>query len=286
MDTEVLLVNSFTANGKGGNPAGVVLNADKLSDAQKLKIAQAVGYSETAFVSSDDEVDFEVSFFTTTNEVDFCGHATLATFSIMYQMGILTAGDYVQRTKAGILPVVIDSDGQITMDLQLPVKSASFSYQDIAPIMGLDSAVLASTELPIEVVSTGLADLIIPIPTGQLDLIKPNDLAIADFCQKHDIVGFHVFELCTSESSFTASCRNFAPLFGISEESATGSASGALACYLAEHLPLGNEYIFEQGRAMNCASVITASVGFQDAKIASVKVGGVANQLGSMFVPI
>jgi len=286
MDTEVLLVNSFTANGKGGNPAGVVLNADKLSDAQKLKIAQAVGYSETAFVSSDDEVDFEVSFFTTTNEVDFCGHATLATFSIMYQMGILTAGNYVQRTKAGILPVVIDSDGQVTMDLQLPVKSASFSYQDIAPIMGLDSAILASTELPIEVVSTGLADLIIPIPAGQLDLIKPNDLAIADFCQKHDIVGFHAFELCALGSPFTASCRNFAPLFGISEESATGSASGALACYLAEHLPLGNKYIFEQGRAMNCASVITASVGFQDAKIASVKVGGVANQLGSMFVPI
>ncbi|QUM84047.1 MULTISPECIES: PhzF family phenazine biosynthesis protein [unclassified Moritella] len=45
----------------GGNPAGVVLNADKLSDAQKLKVAQAVGYSETAFVSND-EVDFEVSF--------------------------------------------------------------------------------------------------------------------------------------------------------------------------------------------------------------------------------
>lgn len=286
MDIEVLLVNSFTANGKGGNPAGVVLNADKLSNAQKLKIAQAVGYSETAFVSNDDEVDFEVSFFTTTNEVDFCGHATLATFSIMYQMNLLTAGDYVQRTKAGILPVVIDSDGQVTMDLQLPETLGGFSYQDIAPVIGIDSAILASTNLPIEVVSTGLADLIIPVPTGQLDLINPNDVAITDFCKKHDIVGFHVFERCAPDSLFTASCRNFAPLFGIPEESATGSASGALACYLAEHLPLDNEYIFEQGRAMNCASVITVSVGFQDAKIASVKVGGVANQIGAMFVPI
>ena len=286
MDIEVLLVNAFTAKGKGGNPAGVVLNADKLSDTQKLKIAQAVGYSETAFVSNDDEVDFEVSFFTTTNEVDFCGHATLATFSIMYQMNLLTAGDYVQRTKAGILPVVIDSDGQVTMDLQLPETLGGFSYQEIAPVLGIDSAILASTNLPIEVVSTGLADLIIPVPIGQLDLINPNDLAITDFCKKHDIVGFHVFERCAPSSLFTASCRNFAPLFGIPEESATGSASGALACYLAEHLPLDNKYIFEQGRAMNCASVITVSVGFQDAKIASVKVGGVANQIGSMFVPI
>ncbi len=284
MNIEVLLVNSFTANGKGGNPAGVVLNADKLSDAQKLKVAQAVGYSETAFVSHDDEVDFDVSFFTTTNEVDFCGHATLATFSIMYQMGILAAGDYVQRTKAGILPVAIDTDGQVLMNLQLPVKSGSFSYQDIAPVLGIDSTILASTELPIEVISTGLADLIIPVPAGQLDLISPNDVAITDFCQEHDIVGFHVFELCTPDRPFTASCRNFAPLFGIPEESATGSASGALACYLAEHLPLDNDYIFEQGRAMNCASVITASVGFKDTKIVNVQVGGVANKIGSMQV--
>ena len=58
---EVALVNSFTVNGKGGNPAGVVFNADQLSDAKKLKIAQAIGYSETAFVSSDDEADYEVT---------------------------------------------------------------------------------------------------------------------------------------------------------------------------------------------------------------------------------
>ena len=62
MDIEVALVSAFTVNGKGGNPAGVVFNADNLSDAEKLKIAQAVGYSETAFVASDNEADFEVSF--------------------------------------------------------------------------------------------------------------------------------------------------------------------------------------------------------------------------------
>nr|WP_283242263.1 PhzF family phenazine biosynthesis isomerase [Pseudoalteromonas sp. NEC-BIFX-2020_002] len=112
VNIEVAFVNSFTINGKGGNPAGVVLNADQLSDAQKLKIAQAVGYSETAFVSSDDEADYEVSFYTTTGEVDFCGHATLATFAILYQKGILAAGSYVQRTKVGMLPVIIESNGK------------------------------------------------------------------------------------------------------------------------------------------------------------------------------
>ena len=131
MNIEVILVNSFTVKGKGGNPAGVVLNADGLTDAQKLKIAQAVGYSETAFVSSDDDADFEVSFFTTTDEVDFCGHATLATFSTLYQKGILTAGTYTQRTKVGILSVTIEPSGKVIMAQQLPQTLACFSYHEI-----------------------------------------------------------------------------------------------------------------------------------------------------------
>lgn len=286
MNIDVALVNSFTANGLGGNPAGVVLNADKLSAAQKLSIAQTVGYSETAFVSSDDEVDFEVSFFTTTGEVDFCGHATLATFSMMHQMDILTPGRYVQRTKAGVLPVVIEPNGQVIMELQLPKKLGSFSHQEISGVIGIESSILESTRLPIEVISTGLPDVIIPVPIGYLDLIQPNDSLIADFCNKHDIVGFHVFELCASDSQFTASCRNFAPLVGISEESATGSSSGALACYLAEHLCLDNHYIFEQGRAMNCSSILTASVELNGLEIISVKVGGVAKKMGSLVIPV
>jgi len=282
---EVNLVSSFTVNGQGGNPAGVVLNANQLSDAQKLKIAQAVGYSETAFVSSDDEADFEVSFFTTTEEVDFCGHATLATFSTMYQKGILAAGSYVQRTKAGMLSVLIESNGKVVMEQQLPQKLDCFSYEEISNVLGLESNVLQSTKLPIEVISTGLPDVIIPVPNGYLDLIEPDDELIADFCKKHKVVGFHVFELCEPQSEFTASCRNFAPLFGISEESATGSSSGALACYLTEHLALGVDFVFEQGRAMNCKSIITASVKSENSTISNVKVGGFATSIGTVIVP-
>jgi len=282
MDIEVMLVNSFTANGSGGNPAGVVLNADALSDEQKLTIAQAVGYSETAFVCRDDDVDFAVSFFTTTGEVDFCGHATLAVFSTLFQQGVIAAGRYTQKTKAGLLAVVIEPTGLVVMDLQLPQKRGKFTYQAISDIIGIDSSILASTQLPIEVISTGLADLIIPVPLGYLDSIIPNDAVISDFCRKHDIVGVHVFELCESGSAFTASCRNFAPLFGIPEESATGSATGALACYFAEYLPLDFNYVLEQGRAMGCASMLTASIEIKNTKIVSVKVGGSASQIGTV----
>nr|WP_249930352.1 PhzF family phenazine biosynthesis protein [Pseudoalteromonas aurantia] len=70
------------------------------------------------------------------------------------------------------------------------------------------------------------------------------------------------------------------------EESATGSASGALACYLHEHLALDGEYSFEQGRAMNCSSLITVSIEAQRSLVNSVKVGGFAKSKGWMTVPI
>lgn len=287
MHIEVTLVSAFTANGTGGNPAGVVLNADRLCNAQKLKIAQIVGCSETAFVTNNsNDADYEVSFFTTTEEVDFCGHATLAAFSTMHEQGLLPAGKYTQQTKAGLLPITVESNKNIVMEQQLPKKFRSFTHQEIASLIGIESKVLESTKLPIEIVSTGLPDAIIPIPRGYLDLIKPDEKRISDFCAQYNIVGFHAFELCDSNSNFTASCRNFAPLFGISEESATGSSCGALACYLTEHLNIGNHYVFEQGRAMNCTSIITASVEMDKAAISKVKVGGMAHYLETMQIPI
>jgi len=283
---EVALVSSFTANGQGGNPAGVVFNADELSNAQKLKISQAVGYSETAFVSKDEEADCEVSFFTTTEEVDFCGHATLATFHTMYQQGMLSVGSYLQRTKAGLLSVTIESSGKVVMEQQLPQKIASFSYQEVSTVLGIETSILELTKLPVEAISTGLPDVIIPVPNGYLDAIEPNDARIEDFCKKHNVVGFHVFELCEPNSMHTASCRNFAPLFGISEEPATGSSSGALACYLTKYLALGSDYVFEQGRAMNCRSIITASVQSENSTISRVTVGGFARSIGTMEIAL
>ncbi|MEI8596450.1 PhzF family phenazine biosynthesis protein [Photobacterium sp. Hal280] len=282
MKIDAYLVNAFTFNGTGGNPAGVVLQADHLSDDEKLTIAKAVGFSETAFVSQDDEADFAVSFFTTTDEVDFCGHATLAAFSTLYQKGMISEGQYVQRTKAGLLAVTIAPDGEIIMQQKLPEYLGELGYEAVSELIGIDAAVLASTGFPVEVISTGLPDMVVPVPLGYLDRIQVNKDLLSDFCRKHGLVSLHAFELYDKDSEPTASCRNFAPLFGIPEESATGSASGALACYLTKHL--GGEYsegfTFEQGRAMNCTSRITAAVELKAHKITRVRVGGYAHELG------
>lgn len=280
-EVTVELVNAFTSNGSGGNPAGVVLGADNLSDEQKLTIAQMVGYSETAFVSEDDTEDFQVSFFTITGEVDFCGHATLATFSLMFQKSILSPGKYTQRTKAGVLTVDIQPNGKVMMQQRLPEWLGKYSSADIAPLIGIDKDALESVNLPFQAISTGLADLILPVPAGCLDGLLPNHDAITKFCKKHNLVGIHAFELCDSKYNYVASCRNFAPLFGIEEESATGSSSGALACYLSRYHKAQKEYLLEQGRAMNCRSEIIARLDVVGSQIKVIYVGGTAQLVGS-----
>lgn len=274
-------------NGKGGNPAGVVLNADDLSYAEKLKIAQAVGYSETAFVSKDAEVDFEVSFFTVTDEVDFCGHATLAAFSTLFSKKLISAGKYKQRTKAGILAVNVDNNGHVVMEQACPTYLQTFKYKNIANLIGIPLDILSSTKLPVKVISTGLHDVIVPVPLGCLDKLQVDNEKLSEFCEKHNLIGMHVFELNNSDSEFTASCRNFAPLLGIPEESATGSSSGALACYLAKHVfkdKESHDFIFEQGRAMGCGSRLSASVQLENAQVSKVEVGGEAKETGVLYV--
>ncbi len=84
----VYLLKSFGVDEMGGNPAGVVLDANNLSDEQKKAISKAINYSETAFVERSDKADYKVRFFTPTEEVDLCGHATIATYSLLFQRSL------------------------------------------------------------------------------------------------------------------------------------------------------------------------------------------------------
>lgn len=270
---DVYLVSAFSISGQGGNLAGVVLNADSLANEQKQWIAQQIGVSETAFVSQSDSADFHLSFFTPTVEVDFCGHATLSAFWLLRYLQHIPAGHYKQETKAGILAVEITPNGDVLMNQSLPMWLAEFSAEEIAPMLGVQPALIAQAGLPIQAVSTGLVDIIVPIPFGFLDSFVVDMEAMSHFCQQQHCVGFHVFEMNPPEESYTASCRNFAPAVGIPEESATGSSSGALACYLNRHLGY-QQAVFEQGRAMRMPSRLVTQLSVEGGVLKQVQVGG------------
>lgn len=274
----VYTLNSFAKTKDGGNPAGVVLQADGLSDEKMLGIAQQVGFSETAFVQKSEKANYKVRFFTPNSEVELCGHATIATFALLKNKKMIDDGILCQETKAGILNIEVDHD-KIYMNQNTPEYLNIIDKNEVAESLNITQNDFIS-HLPIQIVSTGLKDIMIPVKSlDRLFSIKPDYKKIASLSKRYNIIGFHVFSLETKFDS-TAHCRNFAPLYNINEESATGTSNGALACYLYNHGVINqaqsSELVFEQGYSMRKPSEILVSLKIDKNKICEVKVGGTA----------
>ncbi len=277
MKINVYTLNSFAKTKEGGNPAGVVMNADSLSEEEMRKIAAVLGFSETAFVSHSNAADFKVRFFTPNEEVDLCGHATIATFYAMSSLNLLKQGKYKQETRAGILGIEIHNDNFVMMNQSIPVFSEVIDKGEIADSLNISTSQI-SDDLLVQVVSTGLRDIMVPVKSIEiLDKLRPDMNKVKQISQKYNTIGYHVFSL---ESLYGANayCRNFAPLYGIPEESATGTSSGALGCYLYRNGKINEEQvsniIFEQGYSMKKPSEIRVSIAVKENEIVEVKVGG------------
>jgi PhzF family phenazine biosynthesis protein len=289
MIVKVHTLNAFAKTQKGGNPAGVVLEAGNLSDKQMQKIAQEVGFSETAFVSKSDKADFKVQFFTPNGEVDLCGHATIATFFLMAKLELIKVGKYTQETKAGVLNIEVKSNGAIFMNQNTPQFFQEIDKAEIASSLNIPTEMIDS-DLPMQIVSTGLKDILIPISNlSDLHSIKPNFEKVSEISKKYDVVGYHLFTLETKFGS-TAHCRNLAPLYDIPEESATGTSSGALSCYLWENRKIDKQQsqnlVFEQGYSMKKPSEILVNLKIDEEKIMEVKVGGIASNIQQKEIKI
>jgi PhzF family phenazine biosynthesis protein len=289
MNVKVYTLNSFSKYGRGGNPAGIVLDADFLSEQEMQRVAKLVNLSETAFVQRSDKADFKVRFFTPNGEVDLCGHATIATFYLLAIKNKISAGKYLQETKAGILNIEVKKDKVIFMNQTLPKFYKKIEKKEIADALNISEEWILS-DLPIQIVSTGIKDILIPIISLKvLHHIRPNFRKVALISKKYGVIGFHLFTLETKLCS-TAHCRNLAPLYDIPEESATGTSNGALSCYLFQYKKITKEQsknlVFEQGYSMNNPSEILAVLTIKDKKIIEVKVGGTASNIHEKNIEI
>jgi phenazine biosynthesis protein PhzF family len=174
MKVAVYKINAFAKTREGGNAAGVVKNADTLSEKEMRKIAAILGFSETAFILGSDVADFKVRFFTPSDEVDLCGHATIATFYTMASLGLLKPGRYKQETKAGILGIEIKEDKTVMMSQPIPVFSEIIDKDEIADSLNIKASQMPE-DLSAQVVSTGLRDIMVPIKSLKiLNEIKPD----------------------------------------------------------------------------------------------------------------
>jgi len=272
---DVYQINSFAKVTGGGNPAAVVLHADSFSKERMLSIAQEIGFSETAFVMKSDKADIKVRYFTPVREVDLCGHATIAVFSLLRDLGILKKGLYKLETSNEILGIDI-SDDNVMMEMSKPRFYEFADPKEVADSLNIGVEDLITENLP-QFVSTGLKDLIIPIRSKAiLDQLIPDFDKIIELSERYGAEGYHLFTLNNNE--ITAYTRNFAPTLGIMEESATGTASGALAAYLYKydlmHKGELESVVFQQGEVMGRPSVINVKLEAEDGEIIRIQVGG------------
>lgn len=280
---DVYVAVAFSKDAKGGNKAGVVLGRSELTSVQKAAIAKEMGYSETAFVLDSDKADFKLQYFTPTEEVPLCGHATIAAFSTLKLLNMLDKPDCTIETEAGILNIHIKDDGLILMEQNRP---AYLEVLDSDNFTGCIERNFIDHRFPIQIVSTGLNDVMLPVDSVEhLEQLSPDFEMIANMSKEKEVVGVHAFTII-KESDVTAICRNFAPLYGIDEESATGTANCALACYLFKYYKQQSQYVFEQGHNMGDISRIVVNLSYHENVIDSVFVGGYGYLLGKRSMSV
>ena len=212
---DIYAAAAFSKDNKGGNRAGVVLGRSELTSVQKAAIAKEMGYSETAFVLDSDKADYKLQYFTPTEEVPLCGHATIAAFSTLKLLSMLDKPEYTIETEAGILNIYIKEDSLILMEQNCP---AYLKILDSDIFTGCIQKGFIDHRFPIQIVSTGLNDIMLPVDSAEhLKRLSPDFERIANMTKEKEAVGVHAFTLI-KESDVTAICRNFAPLYGINEE--------------------------------------------------------------------
>ncbi len=294
MKIDYFSLNSFTnqfakCNETSGNPLAVVLNADLLTINQMQLIAKKINYSETAFVLTSNIANYKILFFTPNKQIDICGHATIGVFSFFNKTGLIKSGKFTQESNNKIYEIEVNEDRTVFMKQDNPVFYEELDKKDISKSLNINENDFLF-ELNPQIVSTGLKDIIIPVKKLKiLHSLKPDYKMITEISKKYDVIGYHVFSLETLFNS-TAHCRNFAPLYGIDEESATGTSNGALACYLFKKGILSSQnsdnLIFEQGFIMNSGSLINVKIKSEIKIIDSVWVGGKTINIKYNFIEI
>ncbi|WP_247731625.1 PhzF family phenazine biosynthesis protein [Halovivax limisalsi] len=232
----VQLVDAFTDEALAGNPAGVVFEADDLAAEQRQAIANELSVSETAFVEKSDRADRRLQYFTPTQEVDLCGHATIGTLVAAHESGRMESGAGTIETNVGMLDVEIEPDGTAWMTQDAPsVREVDIPYDRVADALGIEVAALegVGADLPLAVASTGLPFLIVPVTYLQdLGGAEPDMAAIETVSDEVDATGIYVFTFDTLAADSTLHGRMFAPGAGVPEDPVTGTASGATGAYL------------------------------------------------------
>jgi PhzF family phenazine biosynthesis protein len=233
---KILRYAAFTLDGSGGNPAGVVLDAEGMTDVEMQSIAAEIGYSESAFLgtaASDQPV--ALRYFSPRAEVSFCGHATIATAVALAARDGL--GPLRFATPVGEIPVAtaIDANGEVIATLtSVPTTSTPASTTQVADTLaalrwGADDL---DPRFPPHVAFGGEHHLVLATATRARLADLDYDFVALDavMAREHWIT----VALVHAESPGVFAARNPFPPGGVVEDPATGAAAAAFGGYLRD----------------------------------------------------
>ena len=286
-------VDVFTETPFCGNPLAVILEGQGLTGEQMQALAREMNLSETTFVlpSTDAAAHARIRIFTPQLELPFAGHPVLGTSYVLVTEGLIPPrqGSFEIGLELGIgvLPVEIAcTDGvvtQVTMTQQAPQFLAVLPTADVKMLadgLGLDPQDILATGLPAQLVSTGIPQLMVPVRSlAAVQAIKLELGHLHTICQRYETHSIYAFTRETVTPSADVHSRLFAPLAGVLEDPATGSASGALGAYLVQHRVVGGDAPVvhlenEQGYELRRPSRIFIEVARAGTTISRVWVGG------------
>ena len=273
MNLDVLRYSAFTTDADGGNPAGVVLDARGMDDAQMQRVALDVGYSETAFLSPRQDGSFDVRYFSPRAEVSFCGHATIAAMVAHAQRH--GPGERMLHTRAGRVRVHVDD----TLAATLVSVAPRLQALDAADLDRLLAALRWRRDeldpaLPPAVAYAGAWHPVIAVSTrARLSHLDYAFDELAELMAQRD---WTTVNLVWREDADTFHARNPFPPGGVVEDPATGAAAAAFGAYLAAYdlLPQDRRFVIHQGADLGRPSRLHVHV--PDDVLAGVHVSGTA----------
>jgi len=278
-------VDAFTSVPLQGNPCAVVFEADGLTEEQMLAVAREMNLSETAFVLPSKLADFRARYFTPAEEIPLAGHPTVATVYALVESGRLALTGATTRIhlelQVGAIAVDIEADdGQlkrVVMSQKEPEFFATYDPAEVLPVFGLQPDD-ARPDVPVQTVSTGTPQLMIPLRT--MDALRRARLDVDAYIalrERGDFFSPHLFVL----EGFTEAGQTAARHFGVPPDTAedpfTGSATGGMGAYLW-HYGLLQEptFVAEQGHWQRRPGRATVRVVGPRTAIETVQVGGPA----------
>ena len=295
------LVDVFTDRAFGGNPLAVCTNGRGLTTETMQSVAKEFNLSETTFVLPPDDPkhDWRVRIFTPGSELPMAGHPTVGTSFVLAREHMIRRDEretnIVLEEGVGPVPVRIEfKDGEpVFAEMTQPLPKFGPQVNDIeavAAMLSLDAGDI-DANLPVEVVSCGVPFLYVPLRSlAAARQARPRADLIECVATGGVPPEVFVFAREVEHEGSTVHSRMFAPGLGITEDPATGAASGPLGCYLVRHRLVAcdrvAEITSEQGIEMGRPSFIKITIERRGDEFKAVRVGGQCHFMGEGFIEV